>query len=223
METRQEANKGARTMVKRLARKDRPAEVKYRVHDAVDLASGRIHTTPMKGLPSAKTRVRRLVSVGFTADGSIFTGRRYRLTPQRPFRAAPESWLDAFFSPSVSIDDTYLFSYSAATGVDFMWWRVPPSFPDFWATCNCSFSGLRAGPAVMTLSFEVWPHVGATGKVVIYIGAHIAEIEITEPAARTVDIGFEHDGDPVLTAMVLLRQGIYDFVFRSVTLRHAHP
>jgi hypothetical protein len=220
MVTRQEADKAA--LVQRLSRKDRPAEVEYRVHDAVDIASGRIHTTPMKGSPSAKTRVQRLMSVGFSADASIFTGRRYRLTPQRPYQVTPLAWLDAFFDPREPIDDTFIV-YSTGAGVDYIWWRVPPSFPQFWATCNFSFTGLRAGRGVMTLSFEVWPYQGTTGKVVIFIGAQTTEIQITEPAARTVDIGFVHDGGPVLQTMVLLRQGIFDFVFHSVSLRHSHP
>jgi len=103
---------------------------------------------------------------------------------------------------------------------------VPPSFPDYWATCNFSFAKLPAGRAVMTLRFEVWPYQGATGQVVLYIGAQRTEIQITEPADRTIDIGLVHNGDPVLVTMVLLQQGIYDFVFHSVLLRHrraAHP
>jgi hypothetical protein len=70
----------------------------------------------------------------------------------------------------------------------------------------------------MTLSFEVWPYPGATGTVVIDVGAHRTEIQITQPAARTVDVGFVHNGDPVLVSMVLLRPGIFDFVFHSVQL-----
>jgi hypothetical protein len=183
----------------------------------------------MKRSPSARTRVQRLMGVGFAADASIFTGPRYRLTPQRPYRASPQAWLDAFSeSATTGAPGEFFGTYGAGPGVNTIWWRVPPSFPTlYWATCNFSFAKLPAGKAVMTLSFEVWPYQGATGQIVIYIGAQITEIQVTEPAARTIDIGFVHDGDLVLTTMVLLRQGIYDFVFRSVLLRHGpigvHP
>ncbi|MBD0292473.1 MAG: hypothetical protein ICV70_02715 [Jiangellaceae bacterium] len=70
----------------------------------------------------------------------------------------------------------------------------------------------------MTLSFEVWPRQGATGHVVVDIGAQRTEIPITEPVARTADIGFVRSGDDELHMMVLLREGIHDFVFHSVSL-----
>jgi hypothetical protein len=54
-------------------------------------------------------------------------------------------------------------------GVNQIWWRVPPSFSDYWATCNFSFAKVPAGRAVMTLRFEVWPYQGATGQVVLYM------------------------------------------------------
>ena len=226
MGTRRDADKAALAVAQRPSQSERLPEVEHRVHDAIDLASGRAHTAPMKRPPSLEARVQRLKDVGFAAGKPIFTGPRYRLTPQRPYRASPEAWLDAFFDFGRAPSDAYFGTYGAGRGVNQIWWRVPPSFPDYWATCNFSFAKLPAGRAVMTLRFEVWPYQGATGQVVLYIGAQRTEIQITESADRTVDIGLVHNGDPVLVTMVLLQQGIYDFVFHSVLLRHrraAHP
>jgi hypothetical protein len=221
MGTRRDASEAAPAMAQR---RDRPPPAEDRVHDVVDLASGRIHTTPMQRSPTAKTRVQRLASVGFAADASIFAGPTYRLTPQRPYRASPQAWLDAFFNSTTGTGppSDFFGVYGAGPGFSQIWWRAPPSFDsfEFWATCNFSFAGLGAGLAVMTLNFEVWPYQGATGAVVIDIGALRSEIQITQPAAHTVDIGFVHNGDPVLVVMVLLRPGIFDFVFHSVLL---HP
>lgn len=200
----------------------RPPEVEARVHDVVDLASGSVDTKPIKRSPSAKARMQRLIDVGFVPRPLIFPRRRYRLTPRRPYRAAPQAWLDAFFNSAVGAarPDDFFGVYEPDPGVDQIWWRVPPSFGDFefWATCNLSFAGLGAGQAVMTLNFEVWPYQGG-GTVVIDVAAQRVEIPITGSAALSVDIGFVHNGDPLLVAMVLLRPGIYDFVFHSVELR----
>jgi len=222
MDTQQGTGRAALTSAPRLTLSDRPPPAEGRVHDAVDLASGRIHTTPVHRPPAAGTRLQRLREVGFAADASMLTAAKYRLTPKHPYQASPKAWLDAFFNSTIGAGspDDYFGTYGAGTGDNQIWWRVPPTFGtfEFWATCNASFSGLRAGPAVLALSFEVWPYQDATGAVVIDVGAQQTEIQITQSGARTVDVGFVHNGDPVLVAMVLLRPGIYDFVFHSVHL-----
>ncbi|WP_394887072.1 peptidoglycan-binding protein [Mesorhizobium sp. AaZ16] len=86
------------------------------------------------------------------------------------------------------------------------------------AGCNFSARNLPSGPSVLSLVFEAWPHQGATGVVVVDIGAHRTEFEISAPVSRTVDIGFDHDGADPLTTMVFFRPGLIDFVFRSMSL-----
>ncbi len=54
--------------------------------------------------------------------------------------------------------------------------------------------------------------------VVIDIGAFRTEIPISDNVARTVDIGFDHDGADPLTTMVFFRPGLTDFVFHTTTL-----
>ncbi len=139
-----------------------------RVHDAVELASGRIETTSTARAPSAATRLRQLARFGFRIDLSLF-GPSYRLTAQTPYQATPEAWLDAFDG-----------SYSAGPLVNRIWWRLPATFPTtFIAGVNLNFRGLRAGPAVFSLKFEAWPYQGRTGTVVIMIGAQVTEIPIS--------------------------------------------
>jgi hypothetical protein len=71
---------------------------------------------------------------------------------------------------------------------------------------------------VLTVTVEVWPFTGRTGTIVIFVGQTQAEIPVSTSSARTIDVAFTHDGSDSLTAMVVLRQGIYDFVVHSVTL-----
>ncbi len=159
-------------------------------------------------LPTPAQRVKRLSHLGLGADPSLFGSPTYRLTPQFPYQPAPEAWLDAF-------DGTY----SAGPGVDQIWWRLPPSFPtEFMPGCNFSVRQLAAGPCVMSVAFEAWPFQGATGVVVVDIGALRTEFEISVPVSRIVDIAFDHDGADPLTTMVFFRPGLIDFVFHSMAL-----
>jgi peptidoglycan hydrolase-like protein with peptidoglycan-binding domain len=178
------------------------------VHGAVDLASGGILTNEVARPLMAAARAERLAELGLEANPAALDAPSYRLTPQAPYQAAPEAWLDAFDG-----------SYSAGPGVDRIWWRMPPTFPtEFMAGCNFSVRNLAPGPAVFSLTFEAWPFQGATGVVVVDIGAHRTEFEIGVPASQTVDIGFDHDGADPLTIMVFFRPGLIDFVFRSMSL-----
>ncbi len=194
-------------VARRVTPPDAP-NIEHRLHDTVDLASGKMHTAVVAIPLTAASRAKRLADLGFTAAPSLISSPTFQLTPQTPYQSAPEAWLDAF-------DGTY----SAGPGVNQIWWRLPPSFPtEFTAGCNFSLRQLPAGPAIMSLVFEAWPHQGTTGVVVIDIDALRTEIEISEPVARTVDIGFTHDGADPLTVMVFFRAGILDFVFRSMSL-----
>ena len=197
-----------RLFVVRSAKRSAPPDAEHHFHDAVDLASGRIETTVAATLPTPAERVKRLSHLGLEADPSLFGSPTYRLTPQSPYQPAPEAWLDAF-------DGTY----SAGPGVDQIWWRLPASFPtEFMPGCNFSVRQLAAGPCVMSLAFEAWPYQGATGVVVVDIGALRTEFEISAPISQIVDIGFDHDGSDPLTTMVFFRPGLIDFVFHSMAL-----
>ena len=70
----------------------------------------------------------------------------------------------------------------------------------------------------MSLVFDAWPYQGATGTVVVDIGALRTEFEVSGPVSRTVDIGFAHDGADPLVSMVFFRAGLIDFVFHSMSL-----
>jgi hypothetical protein len=182
--------------------------VERRLHDAVDLASGRIGTEPAPGALTAAERVERLARLGFESAPSAFASPLYRLSPRTPYQSAPEAWLDAYDG-----------SYGTGPGVDRIWWRLPSTFQtEFMPGCNFSFRQLPAGPSVLSLAFEAWPYQGLTGTVVVDVGAHRTEIAIDVAVAHTVDIGFDHGGADPLTTMVFFRPGLIDFVFKSVSL-----
>ena len=187
------------------------ADIAQHLHDAVNLATGGIGTTEAADPFTAEARAERLSLVEIHAQPLALASPAYRLSPQTPFQPAPEAWLDAF-------DGTY----SAGPGLDRIWWRLPSSFQtEFMAGCNLTFRQVPAGLAVLSLEFEAWPYQGATGVVVVDIGAQRTEIEVNVPVARTVDIGFVHDGADPLVTMVFFRPGLIDFVFRSISLGRA--
>lgn len=179
--------------------------VESHVHDAVDLATGRVVSTPDGGAPAPEDRLARLRHLGFPSDISVFGSPSHRLSPQVPYQASPEGSLDA-----------YQGDYSA--GNDEIWWRLPATFDNYTATCNATFSGVAAGARLLSLSVEVWPFPGRTGTIVIFVGDTQAEIPVSTSTARTIDVAFTHDGSDPFTAMVVVRQGIYDFVVHSVSL-----
>lgn len=185
-----------------------PGRPDLRVHDVVDAASGRVETVPVVRALTPATRVRRLAPLGFRVPAWIFGTPTHRLTAQRPYQQDPEGWLDVNEG-----------AYNAGPGVDRIWWRMPPSFPtEFLSGVNFTFSGVAAGPALLSLTFEAWPYQGATGTVVIDIGAQRTEIPVSVGAARTVDIALVHPGGGPVDARVFFRPGMIDFVFTAVTL-----
>jgi hypothetical protein len=175
------------------------------VHDVVDLATGNVVSTSGSGVPSHEARLARLQHVGFPGDLSVFGPASHRLTPKAPYQASPEGWLDSFAGDWSSANDQ-------------IWWRLPATFANYFATCNASFRGVAAGPRLLTANVEVWPFTGRTGTIVVFVGQTQAEIPVSTNTARTIDVSFTHDGSDEFTAMIVLRQGIYDFVVHSVTL-----
>jgi hypothetical protein len=179
--------------------------VESHVHDAVDLATGTVVSTPDGAPPTQADRLARLGRLGFPGDLGVFGSPSHRLSPQVPYQASPGGWLDAYEG-----------SYSA--GNDEIWWRLPATFDNYTATCNATFAGVAAGARLLSVTVEVWPFTGRTGTIVIFVGDAQAEIPVSASAARTIDVAFTHDGSDPFTAMVVLRQGIYDFVVHAVTL-----
>src|SRR5262245_26815459 len=186
--------------------------IELRLHDAVDLAGGTVDTTPVDGAPSAEDRAERLAALGVAAAPALLAQPTHRLTPQVPYQAAPEGWLDVFADPAP------LEVYTSGPDDPIVWWRLPRFFDtEFMSGVNFNLRDPPLGSAVLSLEFEAWPHQGATGVVVVDIGAERTEIPVSAPVAHTVDIGFTQAADNV-DARVFWRPGIYDFVFRSVSL-----
>jgi hypothetical protein len=179
--------------------------VESQVHDAVDLTTGRVVSTPGDAHPTPEDRLARLRHLGFPGDLGVFGLQSHRLTAQVPYQAAPEGWLDAY-------EGTY------SAGINEIWWRLPATFDNYHATCNATFRGVASGPRLLSLSVEVWPFTGRTGTIVVFVGQTQAEIPVGTSAARTIDVAFTHDGSDEFTAMIVLRPGIYDFVVHAVSL-----
>jgi ketosteroid isomerase-like protein len=179
--------------------------VESHVHDVVDLATGAVVSTPGEAAPTPEARLTRLRRAGFPGDSPLFGTPSHRLGPRMPYQASPEGWLDAYEG-----------DYGA--GADQIWWRLPATFDNYKATCNATFRGVAAGARLFTVNVEVWPFPGRTGTIVVFVGQTQAEIPVSANTARTIDVAFTHDGSDSVTAMVVLRQGIYDFVVHAITL-----
>jgi hypothetical protein len=190
-------------------------------HDTVDLASGKIDTTPVARPLSAAERVERLARFGFRADPSIFAEPTHHLTTRAPYQSAPEAALYASGAPNFQVF-SYATGFEAPTGQ--IWWRMPATFEtEFMSGVNFHFLGVPDGPVVWSIVFKAYPYQNRTGVVVIEIIGHPrTEIEINMTVERTVDIGFVFDGaaqpNPgVLDTRVFWRPGLRDFVFLSVS------
>jgi hypothetical protein len=190
-----------------------PPRPRQRVHDVADLASGIVLSTSVARAPAAAHRTSRLARLGIRVDLGIFGSPTHRLTPQRPHQAAPEAWLDAFGG-----------DYSSGPASDRVWWRLPATFPtEFMSGINFTFMGVPQGAAVLSLTFEAWPHHGRQGTVVVEIGTRRAEIPVAAPTARTADIAFVHQVAGHVDARVFWRPGIYDFVWTAAALGPGLP
>lgn len=195
----------------RPASPERPAPTGRLIHDAVALDRGLVSTGPVAGALTPAMRAERLAHVGLHV-GDVVGTPTHRLSLQRPYQPSPEAWLDA-----------YAVDVSTGPGVDRLWWRLPSSFPtEFWPAVNLTFADVAAGPQLVSIAIEVWPYPGATGTVVIDIGARRTEVPIGVAAARIIDVVVTHGGG-MLSASVFVRPGLYDLVFRSATLGPPPP
>lgn len=183
---------------------DRPP-IEQHVHDAVDLASGAMVSTVTDARPTHEARLSTLQHLGFPGNIDVFGTPSHRLTPRAPYQASPEGYL-------------YAFACDWDTGNEQLSWRVPATFDNYKATCNASFSGVAAGARLLSIDVEVWPYTGRTGKVVVFVEQTQVTIPVSVASARTIDVSFTHDGSPEFEAMIVLQQGIIDFVVHSVTL-----
>jgi len=220
MATRRSKGRGGtrRTRAAQTAKPPKLPKTARRVHNAVELASGRIETTSTARARGVAARLRRLARFGFLIDLTLF-GPSYHLTAQTPYQATPEAWLDAFAGGSPVSASASDGAYSANPLVNSIWWRLPATFATvFMPTVNFNFRGLRTGPAVLSLKFEAFPQPGRTGTVLIRIGSQDTEIPISEPVEHTIDVALVLDGDELPEVRVLMREGVRDFVFREVSV-----
>jgi hypothetical protein len=189
--------------------------IRRRLHDTIDLASGRIFSTRIARPLTAAERVERLARFGFKANPSIFAKPTHRLTPRAPYQSAPEANTFVSSGPKFQV-----FSYSTSdppTGQ--IWWRMPATFEtEFMSGINFFFINVPPGPIVWSLVFQAYPYQGRTGVVVIeMIGHPRREIAISMIEERTVDIGLVHNSAN-LDTRVFWRPGFIDFVFYSVSV-----
>jgi hypothetical protein len=179
-----------------------------RIHDVADPATDRLLTFAVPGSLTAATRAARLGQLGYGATAALFATATHRLSPQAPYQATPKAWVDAFGG-----------DWSAGPGVDQVWWRLPSTFPtEFMSGINLNFQGLRKGPALVSLTFQVWPYAGLTGHVVVDIGALRTEVPVDVAAEHVLDIAFVHGGG-FFDARIFWRPGILDFVWKRGAVR----
>jgi hypothetical protein len=109
MSTRRSTDQARPTGVASAAQGPKLPRIRRRLHDTIDLASGRIFSTRIARPLTAAERVERLARFDFKANPSIFAKPTHRLTPRAPYQSAPEANTFVFAAPNFQV-----FSYSTA-------------------------------------------------------------------------------------------------------------
>jgi hypothetical protein len=189
-------------------------ETQQWTHHVGDLDSGQLITTELDRPVTPLSRAERLSRLGSPFDPSIFGGPKYRLTPRRPYQAAPEAWMRAS-GPSMFATDSS----------GFIMWTTPRDVesgfdPD---SMHFLFAESPVGRSLLTISVSgrAWP--GTVGHILVASPASSGSIHIPIGetfADHTVDLTAFPVGGPV-EAFIFILAGIQQLLFRSIDFRHA--
>jgi hypothetical protein len=189
------------------------AESQRWLHHVADLDTGELSTTPLDRPVAPLSRSERLSRlVGHRFDPTIFGAPTYRLTPQRPYQASPEGWIEVS-------RPTY---YAPAPGGDLCWWEPPRDFDPrtVFLGLRFSFTSVTAGQRSLTsMSFSGHPFAGTVGHLLLQ--AQLVPNTVTVPVdgtfgAHTVDFTFVTP-QASLDIVVGLLPGIEMLAFNGVT------
>jgi hypothetical protein len=188
------------------------------VHHVADLDSGEVLTTPLDRPVAPLSRTERLSRLGHTVGPPIPGGPKYRLTPRKPYQAAPEASL-------IVSGAARLFSYSSTQ--DEVVWQPPRDATGFdLGGMRVFFAESPDGRSLVSivLSGKAWS--GTVGHVLMretQAGASV-RIPITDAfAAHTVDLTFIPRVGELSDVIMSLEAGIELLTFSSISFGPLPP
>jgi hypothetical protein len=193
-------------------RLDELAETQRWVHHVASLDSGEVVTTVLDRPIAPLSRAERLSGLGHGFDPIVFGGPTYRLTPQRPYQASPEGWVEAS-RPEY---------YAPGPGGDLLWWEPPRDFDHRTNFLGLlfSFSATPDRRSVASLSLSGHSFTGTVGHVLIQAQLIPSPVYVPIDAAfgaHTVDFTFVPP-QRTLQIVVALLPGIELLTFTGVSL-----
>ena len=191
-----------------------PATDERWVHHVADLEGGRVLTTALDGPADPSSRAERLAHLGITVDPGIFGGPAYRLTPRRPYQAAPEASLITTLCTYSSTDD------------EIVWQPPRDATPSALGMLRASFAVSPDGRSVVSvlLSGASWP--GMTGHVTLRETQSAGALRLPIAgtlATHTIDFTFVPLGGRLADVIMSLEVGIQELTLRAIAFGPAPP
>jgi len=193
-------------------------ETQQWVHHVADLDSGEVLTTPLDRPPTPLSRTERLSRLGHPLGPPIPGGPKYRLTPRKPYQAAPEASLNV-------AGGARLFSYSAAQ--DEIIWQPPQDATGLdLGRMRAFFAESPDGRSLVSIALTGNAWRGTVGHVLTsetQSGTSV-RIPIGEVfASHTVDLVFVPRVGELSDVIMSLEAGIQILTFSSITFGLVPP
>jgi hypothetical protein len=180
------------------------------VHHVADLDSGEVLTTPLDRPLAPLSRAERLSQLGHPIDPILLGGPSRRLTPDQPYQASPQTWLEVmncrFYNSGGGLPPFVHWDGDSAGGSAYFYFADPPQ-----QRCLASIS--FSGSASSSLGHV---HVGA------------GEIEVEVPVgptynAHTVDLILGPTGGSQQIIRIDRFEAIKDLFFKAISFGPAEP
>jgi len=177
------------------------------VHHVADLDSGQVLSTILDGPLAAPALAERLSGLGDVFDTTIFGGPSYRLTPRRPYQAAPEASFIASQCSYSSTDDQIV-------------WQPPrDAVGAQLGVLRASFAQSPDRRSVVSVMLSGAPWQGMVGHVSLRETQSVGSVRIPIDgplAAHTIDLTFVPLGGRLADVVMLLEAGIEILTFTSI-------
>jgi hypothetical protein len=181
------------------------------VHHVADLNTGKVLTTPLDRPIAPLSRAERLSQLGHPIDPTGLGGPSRRLTPDQPYQASPEAWLEVMhcrFYNSGGGDPPFVWWDGDAGGFAEFYFGDPPQQRCL-ASISLSGASASSGPGLV--------HVGAGG-----IEGEI-EVPMERINAHTVDLILGPTGGIQQTIWIDRFEGIQELFFWVISFGPAPP
>lgn len=181
------------------------------VHHVADLNSGKILTTPLDRPLAPLSRAERLSQLGHPIDPIVLGGPTYRLTPDQPYQASPQAWLEVMYCR---------FYNSGGGDPPFVWWDG-----DAGGSAEFYFTQPPQERCLASISLSGASSSSSPGRVHVGAGGIEGELEIPveQINAHTVDLILGPTGGIQQTIWIDRFEGIQELFFKAISFGPAPP